>query len=917
MLAAQRRPSRIGKEKPVPRNITVTFNDGSSHVYQNAPDGITPGQVAARAAAEFKKPIQNIDGGNQAAPAPAPRMTAPTRNAPAVPVTTHAQEIQNLAKKYVDQHSQASAAPGFTNFLQSAAAASGRLMLGVPERIQAAADYYAPKVSHSDAPPSKSYADALALRRAITDQQRSRSTAGNVVGTVGGAVASGASEAKAAGFVGSKLAATGAPIIARAGNILEGLTTLKKGQTAKNALKLATAGAVGGAAQAGGEGSDVKQGAEYGAAGALALGAGGKLVSSVVPKIVRTVARPFSKDVGKALRETVTEAPEAIASRQADLSAKTGAPVPTVAALNDQDFSNVSKKVLAKSPEANEIAKGKTGQYIRGFMDRMLAHVNAAGKAGDAQQVAGAGDLAEIRQNTADGLMAPIRDKTVDMSTIPLGDVERSVTKQAGGRIVGLGPRIKQAFADIPPDDLMSGDVSGEDIAAAKKLMQNFGLGKPVNATVGELDSLRRTLSSASNKLSGSNPVEAMAYKNAAKTIADHVGNAFPEYKTMVDTYAAHSRMLEGFDAAAAGKRPADIVDDQARANLQSPEGRVGMKAGELYRLRQQASGKPTGAINLARDLASEGALTRPASLDPQAANPGSVTENLGDAPAANLATAAQGETQVLGRMVDAGKVNAMAANEEGALSPEEIAFGAMLHGAHPMTQARFMARLVSKLPSGFNPEVAKNMTDMLFSGDPVKAQTVMNALQKTGVTKQILGGILQDAGAAGAAPGAINADAQQPGPAPAPAPNMQTDIPELAEPLPDADAAPEPAQSEPAAPAGQPADQGGYTPEAAPEQPQIDPTKPYGHQVISSLFPEAEITEDVRDPNSKLGRENPNSDHIKTQNAVDVKPIPGMTFNDFIAKIHNNGHQIIEAIDEVNHPSKYATGPHWHVVVG
>lgn len=37
------------------RNITVTFDDGSTHVYQNAPDTITPDIVQKRAEAEFAK----------------------------------------------------------------------------------------------------------------------------------------------------------------------------------------------------------------------------------------------------------------------------------------------------------------------------------------------------------------------------------------------------------------------------------------------------------------------------------------------------------------------------------------------------------------------------------------------------------------------------------------------------------------------------------------------------------------------------------------------------------------------------------------------------------------------------------------------------------------------------------------------
>jgi hypothetical protein len=50
----------------MPRNITVTFSDGSTHVYQNAPDSITPEQVSARASQDFGKQVASLDGGRKA-----------------------------------------------------------------------------------------------------------------------------------------------------------------------------------------------------------------------------------------------------------------------------------------------------------------------------------------------------------------------------------------------------------------------------------------------------------------------------------------------------------------------------------------------------------------------------------------------------------------------------------------------------------------------------------------------------------------------------------------------------------------------------------------------------------------------------------------------------------------------------------
>lgn len=87
--------------------------------------------------------------------------------------------------------------------------------------------------------------------------------------------------------------------------------------------------------------------------------------------------------------------------------------------------------------------------------------------------------------------------------------------------------------------------------------------------------------------------------------------------------------------------------------------------------------------------------------------------------------------------------------------------------------------------------------------------------------------------------------------------------------------------------------------------------------EVVESLFPGAKVTDWKRPAGSKLGKANPNSWHVNSGAAVDVRPIPGMTFGEFVGKIAAAGHPIIEQRDEVTNPSKHATGPHWHVVIG
>ena len=89
------------------------------------------------------------------------------------------------------------------------------------------------------------------------------------------------------------------------------------------------------------------------------------------------------------------------------------------------------------------------------------------------------------------------------------------------------------------------------------------------------------------------------------------------------------------------------------------------------------------------------------------------------------------------------------------------------------------------------------------------------------------------------------------------------------------------------------------------------------GKSVVQQLFPNARITSGYRGPSHPLSKAKPTSYHATSRGAVDIAPIPGMTFNQYINSIRQAGYNIVEARDEVNNPSKHATGPHWHVVIG
>lgn len=86
---------------------------------------------------------------------------------------------------------------------------------------------------------------------------------------------------------------------------------------------------------------------------------------------------------------------------------------------------------------------------------------------------------------------------------------------------------------------------------------------------------------------------------------------------------------------------------------------------------------------------------------------------------------------------------------------------------------------------------------------------------------------------------------------------------------------------------------------------------------MISQLFPQARVTSGYRPPGSALSQANPHSWHTRSHAAVDVAPIHGMSFGQYIGRIRDSGYQVIEARDEATNPVAWTTGPNWHVVIG
>jgi len=87
--------------------------------------------------------------------------------------------------------------------------------------------------------------------------------------------------------------------------------------------------------------------------------------------------------------------------------------------------------------------------------------------------------------------------------------------------------------------------------------------------------------------------------------------------------------------------------------------------------------------------------------------------------------------------------------------------------------------------------------------------------------------------------------------------------------------------------------------------------------RVAAELFPDATITSGYRGPDHPLSKANPDSYHATTDKAVDMAPVPGMTFEQAKQRFKDAGYRILEAKNEVGKGrSRHATGDHWHFVI-
>lgn len=929
----------------MPRNITVTFDDGSTHVYQNAPDNVTPDQVSARAQTDFGKKVTSLDGGRGGVPpaipkvaAPAPKMTAAAaqtgldrgsaileekikglpeadkqrardiyfqrtqglrlasaRPARSIPTARFPQEqVQASAQQRADN-----TASNVGNFLTALRAGITRGAFGIPERLAAAGEAYLPS-SITGNTSNASYDEILNQIRANTDAEMNKGLAGNILGQLlsGGGIAG-----RVAKTVGAGIAA--APRLAQAAEAVSA--------AAPRLSKVATAaigGAAGGGAQAVGEGSDVGHGAAMGAVMApLGMGA---------VKAIKFVSRPIGDLLGlpqaaTILKRFTTATKEQLQAAADEFRQRTGAeptlyelmPLADRNAVTKQVFGsspavseNVVRRVRARignmGPEMQNSVHAATGDQRIRILGQMADDMHAAqGGAPDAAPLPGMEaaarsplDLKNFQGAEANAHMAPVRDTQV-------ADRVQSMFPTAMQRNPDTG-EIEEVFSDPEVNAAIT------NAASTLRLRMDGDASAVGGITADEISRIFRQLS----KVPPGTPQKGAAMR-AEQTIMDYMAQNHPEaagtIENMRNAYAARARMIEGMaEGGRTRTRESIPVETSAQARVVNnafgtPEGAAGRQLGQTNALNRELGGTTNDVGATLENITGSGETQR------------ALSQNLGPQAAGEIGAAAEAQATSARRLATIQRESGQEADTLNLKDLGHMILGLSPH-AMPTTKLWSIARLtqLARMPE----RKAQQITDLLLSQDPAVTNKAIAMLRSAGepgrqflkefrngiVTGQITGemanaGGNNDAGPSPVIPQANAADIGIPMTGPD---GMQegnpADLPQL-----DAETSAESS--------------------AGSEEP--DSSKPYGHQVVAALFPEAHITSDVRSPDDPLSKANPNSKHVTTDEAVDVRPIPGMTFEEFIRTIEDAGYTVIEKRDEVKNPVGYATGPHWHVVIG
>jgi hypothetical protein len=651
-----------------------------------------------------------------------PRAQQLRKMAGLAPLSTAQGDVRAVARKSVQQRvadAGQDVGKDATGF-QSASAGIARGAFGIPEIIAAAGERFLPS-SMTGNNTNASFSNILQMIRAKDTAAINANPTAGITGEVGGSLVGAGAAGKAVMGGARRVAATGAPVLARAARAVENLGTLRKGAKLANAGKLVAAGAAAGGAQAAGTGEDVPTGAVEGAVAAPVV-AGGFKAAQVVTRPFRDVLRLSS--AGAILSRLTTATRASLEARAATYRQATGAEPTLFELLPLADRNKILKQaVVGKDNIVEQTSNAIRGRaqnlgpemsaraqqilqpqrtFIQNGLRRDIAQARGGQLAdGDEEMIANAmespTDMLHLRDEEARAIMAPHEDTPVTNS---LEDLFPHVPGPEGTR-VGTDPEVAAVIRS--------------SAGVLRQRAPNAGV------TAGDITDMISTLRGDLGK----GGIEGRTAERAINHLQDVLDSEAPEAGTaarqMSDAYAARSRMAEGMREGDATRLRDEVQVGTSRRQARTvrnafdtPEGAGGRSLGQGNRVLSDLQGSPEEALR-ATVKQSRGSTSRP------------LGQNVGGPEADQLVTAARAQDESAQALASA-SAKAQSGSGEGADAEMLVQAIAGLHpSSFITTKAGAMRKL---LDMTYIPESrARTIVDMVFSQSPTMRERALRAI--------------------------------------------------------------------------------------------------------------------------------------------------------------------------------------------
>lgn len=461
---------------------------------------------------------------------------------------------------------------------------------------------------------------------------------------------------------GSKTAAVAGELLG-AGGVAKVLAPAAGGVLAQGAAT----GAITAANESGGDLAETVKGAAFGAAGG---------------KVVQKLGEAFSPLAALAKR-LKTDA-QTLGTEFRTLEAALGRK-PTMVELMSEN----QTKAMTK------LAEGRGGRTMETFQDAQRADLAARpGRMVD--------EVTRGQSTTGGAEMRAARDDAMDLTM-----------QQIRGNQGVISPRDAQRL--LHPDVARS-----LDDAAAAKLYAAVNGNHPVFVTVGDMDTIRRTLGRAveAARRDGAN-FDAL---NRARATARLVGERIePRYRGALAEYEGRSAMAEGAETGAKIRSASAGDLEAAAARLDAP-GQQGVRTGARQAISEAAADSERGAIRTAQELGEPGMQRK-------------LAATVGPAEADRLATVGAGEARGAENFA-----NITRKGVDDVIDPTDVkkiatlaATAAMKTKSPGVLSAGFEAVAKAIKPLGMAPGVGRRIAELATSPDGV--ERVIDFLRKSNVS--------------------------------------------------------------------------------------------------------------------------------------------------------------------------------------